>query len=69
MTPSEVVEKAALEGKSVRQVIDETHPNASESDRNLLAKVVVANAFLALYEAGATPEQMCEVWDGLDDGK
>jgi hypothetical protein len=63
MTPSEVIDRARLEGKSIRQIIDEDPANAKlpNDDRALLAKIVVANALLTLYDAGATPEQMREV--------
>jgi hypothetical protein len=61
LTPAEVLEKAARDGKSIRQVIDELHPAASAGDRALLAKTVVCWAAIELISLGGTKEQLREL--------
>lgn len=57
-TPAEVIERGAREGKSIRQVIDEEHPEKSAAERALLCKTVVAWVAMELLTSGATPEQL-----------
>lgn len=58
-----ILERAAAEGKSIRQVIDEdpAYAKLSEEERVTLAKATVADMLVELTRAGATREQLADL--------